>query len=70
MTGAAPRVDGNVLDGVSATTLWRIPGVRAARDIAMPPGRGLFKVLASPVWDRVGIMRRGRPSFTLLEFES
>ncbi|WP_234806154.1 class I SAM-dependent methyltransferase [Mycolicibacterium celeriflavum] len=48
----------------------RIPGVRAARDIAMPPGRGLFKVLASPVWDRVGIVRRGRPSFTLLEFES
>lgn len=46
----------------------RIPGVRAARDIATPPGRALFKVLASPAWDRIGVLRRARPSFTLLEF--
>jgi O-methyltransferase involved in polyketide biosynthesis len=46
----------------------RIPGVCAARDIAMPSGRGLFKVLAWPGWDHIGVLRRGRPSFTLLEF--
>ncbi|KUI14108.1 methyltransferase [Mycobacterium sp. GA-1285] len=46
----------------------RIPGVRAAHDLAMPQGRGLYNVLASPMWDRVGFLRRGRPSHTLLEF--
>ncbi|WP_198957284.1 class I SAM-dependent methyltransferase [Mycobacterium lehmannii] len=46
----------------------RIPGVRAAHDLPMIPGRGLYKVLASPVWDRLGFLRRGRPSHTLLEF--
>lgn len=46
----------------------RIPGVRAAQDVAMPPGRGWFTALASPAWDHVGFLRRGRPSFTLLEF--
>jgi O-methyltransferase involved in polyketide biosynthesis len=46
----------------------RIPGVRVAHDVPMPPGRGLFKVLASPAWDRIGFLRKGRPSFTLLEF--
>jgi len=46
----------------------RIPGVRAARDIAYPPGRGLFKLAASPALDRVGVVRRHRPSITLLEF--
>ena len=47
-----------------------IPGVRAARDIAYPPGRGLFKLAAWPVLDRVGLMRRIRPGITLLEFGS
>ena len=46
----------------------RIPGVRAARDIALPPGRGAFKVAAWPPLDRVGFLRRIRPSITLLEF--
>ena len=46
----------------------RIPGVRAARDIALPPGRGLFKVAAWPPLDRVGAFHRARPSITLLEF--
>jgi hypothetical protein len=53
------EVDGNILDGV-----------RAARDIAYPPGRGLFKLAAWPVLDRVGVMRRIRPGITLLEFGS
>jgi O-methyltransferase involved in polyketide biosynthesis len=48
----------------------RVTGVRAAHDVAYPPGRGLWKVLASPAWDRVGVLRRGRPSITLLEFGS
>lgn len=46
----------------------RIPGIRAAHDLAMPPGRGLYKVLTSPAWDRIGPLRRGRSSHTLLEF--
>ena len=45
-----------------------IPGVRAARDIALPPGRGFFKLAAWPPLDRVGFMRRIRPSIMLLEF--
>jgi O-methyltransferase involved in polyketide biosynthesis len=45
-----------------------IPGVSAARDIALPPGRGAFKVAAWPPLDRVGFLRRNRPSITLLEF--
>jgi len=46
----------------------RIPGVRAAHDIALPPGRGTFKLAAVPALDRVGFVRRNRPSITLLEF--
>jgi O-methyltransferase involved in polyketide biosynthesis len=45
-----------------------IPGVRAAHDIALPPGRGVFKVAAWPPLDRIGFLRRIRPSITLLEF--
>lgn len=44
----------------------RIPGVAAARDVAYPSGRGLFK--AWPALDHVGPLRRARPSITLLEF--
>jgi len=46
----------------------RIPGVRAARDIAMPRGRGIWKLAARPWTDRIGFLRRNRPSFTLLQF--
>jgi len=46
----------------------RIPGVRAARDIAMPPGRGAWKVASHPALDHIGFLRRNRPSITLLEF--
>jgi O-methyltransferase involved in polyketide biosynthesis len=45
-----------------------IPGVRLARDIALPPGRGLWKAASSPSLDRIGVLRRNRPSITLLEF--
>jgi O-methyltransferase involved in polyketide biosynthesis len=46
-----------------------IPGVRAARDIALPPGRGIWKVWAtwSPL-ERLAVLRRIRPSITLLDF--
>jgi hypothetical protein len=47
----------------------RVPGVRSARDVPMPPGRGAFKVAAWPPLDRIGRVRRLRPSFTVLEFE-
>jgi O-methyltransferase involved in polyketide biosynthesis len=45
-----------------------IPGVRSARDIKYPPGRGVFKVLGWPLFDR-GALSRYRPSITLLEFD-
>lgn len=46
----------------------RIPGVRGARDIAMPPGRGLWKVASHSRMDPIGFLRRNRPSITVLEF--
>jgi O-methyltransferase involved in polyketide biosynthesis len=55
-------------DGVALAA--GVPGVSTARDVAFPPGRGLFKVAAWPPLDRVGFMRRVRPSITLLEFGS
>jgi O-methyltransferase involved in polyketide biosynthesis len=46
----------------------QVPGVRAAHDVALPPGRGIFKVAAWPGLDRIGFHHRNRPSITLLEF--
>ncbi|MDV3124306.1 class I SAM-dependent methyltransferase [Mycobacterium sp. 21AC1] len=46
----------------------RIPGVRTAHDIVLPPGRGMWKLAASPALDRIAALRRARPSITLLEF--
>jgi O-methyltransferase involved in polyketide biosynthesis len=34
-----------------------VPGVRAARDIPLPPGRSLFKLAAWPPLDRIGFLR-------------
>jgi O-methyltransferase involved in polyketide biosynthesis len=45
-----------------------VAGVRAARDIAWPPGRGWWRFTAWPPLDRIGPFRRMRPSITLLEF--
>jgi O-methyltransferase involved in polyketide biosynthesis len=53
-------------DGVALAE--RIPGVRRARDIAMPAGRGIFKVAFWPPLDRITLLRHRRPSITLLEF--
>ena len=53
-------------EGIGLT--GRIPGVVAARDIALPPGRGIFKLAFWPPLDRIGLLRHRRPSITLLEF--
>jgi O-methyltransferase involved in polyketide biosynthesis len=53
-------------DGVALAD--RIPGVRNARDVNWPPGRGIFKVFAWSAFER-GPLRRFRPSLTLLEFD-
>ncbi len=45
-----------------------VAGVRAARDIALPPGRGWWRLAGWPPLDRIGPFRRMRPSITLLEF--
>ncbi|KAA0113717.1 class I SAM-dependent methyltransferase [Mycolicibacterium sp. P9-22] len=45
-----------------------IDGVRTARDIALPPGRGVWKLASLSALDRVSAFRRARPSITLLEF--
>ncbi|WNG80758.1 class I SAM-dependent methyltransferase [Mycobacterium sp. ITM-2016-00316] len=45
-----------------------IDGVRSARDVSLPPGRGLWKLASLSTLDRIGAFRRARPSVTLLEF--
>jgi O-methyltransferase involved in polyketide biosynthesis len=45
-----------------------IDGIRRARDIPLPPGRGVWKLASLPALDRVGAFHRARPSITLLEF--
>ncbi|MDX1892577.1 class I SAM-dependent methyltransferase [Mycolicibacterium sp. 050158] len=45
-----------------------LAGVRRARDVPYPPGRGLWRLAATSALDRVGPVRRNRPSITLLEF--
>jgi hypothetical protein len=45
-----------------------IPGVKAARDVPWPQGRGWFRAAAWPPLDRIGPLRRIRPSYTVLEF--
>jgi O-methyltransferase involved in polyketide biosynthesis len=47
-----------------------IPGVRRANDVALPRGRGLFKLMGWPPLDRIGFLRRIRFNITLLEFET
>jgi O-methyltransferase involved in polyketide biosynthesis len=45
-----------------------IDGIRRARDIPLPPGRGVWKLASLSALDRVGAFHRARPSITLLEF--
>jgi O-methyltransferase involved in polyketide biosynthesis len=45
-----------------------IPGVRVARDVPLAPGRGIWRFMSWKPLDRIGFVRRNRPSMTLLEF--
>jgi O-methyltransferase involved in polyketide biosynthesis len=45
-----------------------VPGVRSARDVKYPPGRGVFKLFSFLPFDQ-GFLSRFRPSITLLEFD-
>ena len=45
-----------------------IDGVRSARDVHYPTGRGLWRLANLSAFDAVGALRRNRPSITLLEF--
>jgi O-methyltransferase involved in polyketide biosynthesis len=47
-----------------------IPGVRVARDVELARGRGMFKLLTWPEFDRISFLRRIRFNITLLEFGS
>lgn len=64
----APTMPFGLREDEAVNLAGRIPGVRTARDIAMPPGRGLWKLASNPTLDRVGFLRRNRPSITLLQF--
>jgi O-methyltransferase involved in polyketide biosynthesis len=48
----------------------QIPRVHAARDIPHIAGRGIFRVMAWAPFNRIGPLRRGRPSMTLLDFDA
>jgi O-methyltransferase involved in polyketide biosynthesis len=50
------------------TLAGTVAGVRCARDVALPRGRGLWRLGSAAAVDRVGPLRRNRPSITLLEF--
>ena len=65
----APRMPFGMTADEGLALAGTIPGVRTARDIKLPPGRGLFKVAAWPPLDRLRLLRRHRPSITLLEFD-
>ena len=45
-----------------------VDGVRRARDVALPRGRGAWRLGSAAVVNHLGPLRRNRPSITLLEF--
>lgn len=54
----------------AAALVRTVPRIRSARDIALPPGRGIWKLYNSPMLDNVGPLRRIRFNITLLEFQT
>ena len=64
----APRMPFGMTPDEGLALAGTVPGVRVARDIPLARGRGIWKVMSSPVLDR-GVLRRNRPSITLLEFD-
>jgi O-methyltransferase involved in polyketide biosynthesis len=65
---AAPRMPFGMTPDDGLALADTVPGVRRARDIGMPSGRGIFKLFAWPMFQH-GILSRFRPSITLLEFD-
>jgi O-methyltransferase involved in polyketide biosynthesis len=65
---AAPRMPFGMTPDDGLALADTVPGVRRARDIGMPSGRGIFKLFAWPMFQH-GILSRCRPSITLLEFD-
>jgi hypothetical protein len=45
-----------------------VAGVRLARDVALPRGRGAWRLGSAAAVNHLGPLRRNRPSITLLEF--
>jgi O-methyltransferase involved in polyketide biosynthesis len=64
----APPMPFAMTPGQGVALANTVPGVRSARDIKMPSGRGIFRVFAWPPFQR-GFLSRLRPSITLLEFD-
>ena len=64
----APRMPFGMTPDEGLALAGTVPGVRVARDIPLARYRGIWKVMSSPVLDR-GVLRRNRPSITLLEFD-
>lgn len=65
----APRMPFGMTPDEGLALAETVPGVCTARDILLPPGRGLFKMAAWSPLDRIGPLHRNRPSITLLEFD-
>ena len=63
-----PRMPFAMTPGEGLALPGAVPGVRNARDIKLPSGRGMFKLFAWPLFDR-GYLSRFRLSMTLLEFD-
>ncbi|UVO13421.1 class I SAM-dependent methyltransferase [Mycobacterium sp. SVM_VP21] len=51
-----------------ATALTTLPGVVSARDVPLPSGRGVWNAKYIRQLDRIGFVRRARPSITVLDF--
>ncbi|WP_422745471.1 class I SAM-dependent methyltransferase [Mycobacterium sp. WMMD1722] len=66
----APPMPFSLTADAAVALAGTVPGVRAAYDVPMPRGRGLFDLLFRPQLDLLPVHRRGRPSITLLEFGS
>ena len=64
---APPMPFGITADGAVALA-ETISGVRLARDIPLRSGRGMFRPLGWRSLDRIGPIRRARPSMTVWEF--